>query len=42
MSFAVVVALVVYVIVDMEHPRRGLIRIDASDRVLHELRATMD
>ena len=35
-------ATMVYVIVDYEYPRSGLIRIDAADHVLTELRAAMD
>jgi hypothetical protein len=31
----------VYVILDMEFPRLGLIRIDATDQALVDLRATM-
>jgi hypothetical protein len=31
----------VFVILDLEYPRRGLIRIDAADRVLIELRQSM-
>ena len=31
----------VYVILDLEFPRLGLIRIDATDRVLIELRESM-
>jgi hypothetical protein len=39
--FAGVVALTVYIILDLEFPRAGLIRIDANDRVLFELRDSM-
>ena len=35
-------ALTVYVIVDLEFPRFGLIRIDSSDQVLVDLRASMN
>lgn len=38
---ALVMSLAVYVILDMEFPRLGLIRIDAADRALVDLRATM-
>jgi hypothetical protein len=31
----------VYVIVDIEFPRLGLIRVDAADQVLFELRESM-
>lgn len=41
-GFAAVIALTFYVILDLEYPRRGLIRVDAMDRVLVELRASMD
>jgi hypothetical protein len=34
-------ALAVYVILDMEYPRVGLIRVDAADQVLVELRDSM-
>jgi hypothetical protein len=41
-SFAVVMAAAVYVILDIEYPRFGLIRVDAADQVLVELRHSMD
>ena len=40
-AFAIVLSLTVYVIVDLEFPRVGLIRIDGADRVLVELRKSM-
>ena len=40
-GFAVIVAGTVYVIVDFEFPRMGIIRVDAMDQVLVELRQTM-
>ena len=40
-GFAAVMALTVYVILDIEHPRLGLIRVDGADRVLVELRESM-
>lgn len=40
-GFAVITAVAVYVILDLEFPRLGLIRVDAADRVLIELRETM-
>jgi hypothetical protein len=40
-GFAAVIALSVYVILDLEYPRRGLIRVDAIDQVLIDLRASM-
>jgi hypothetical protein len=41
LGFAAVMALTVYVIVDIEYPRLGLIRVDDADRVLVELRESM-
>jgi hypothetical protein len=41
LSFALMMATTVYVILDLEFPRLGFIRIDAMDRVLYELRASM-
>ena len=40
-GFALIMATTVYVILDLEFPRFGLIRIDATDRVLLELRESM-
>ena len=40
-ALASVTALTVYVIVDIEYPRFGFIRVDAADRVLLELRESM-
>lgn len=40
--FAGIMSFTVYVIVDIEFPRLGLIRIDAADQVLVELRKSMD
>jgi hypothetical protein len=39
--FAAILSLTVWVIVDLEFPRLGLIRVDAADQVLLELRKTM-
>ncbi len=39
--FAAILSLTVYVIVDLEFPRVGLIRVDAADQVLIELRKSM-
>ena len=39
--FAAVMALAVYVIIDIEYPRLGLIRVDAFDQALIDLRAGM-
>lgn len=41
-GFAAITSLAIYVILDLEYPRRGLIRVDAADQVLVELRASMD
>jgi len=40
--FAAVLSFSLYVIVDLEYPRLGLIRVDAVDKVLVELRQSMD
>jgi hypothetical protein len=40
-GFAVIMAVTVYVIIDLEYPRLGLIRVDAVDQVLVELRESM-
>jgi hypothetical protein len=40
-GFALVMAVAVYVILDLEFPRRGLIRVDDFDQVLTNLRASM-
>lgn len=42
LGFAVVMAVSVYVILDLEFPRLGFIRVDAFDQALADLRATMD
>ncbi|MFL6593190.1 MAG: hypothetical protein ACJ8GK_10875 [Luteimonas sp.] len=39
--FAGILSLTMYVIVDLEYPRLGLIRVDAADQVLVELRRSM-
>ena len=39
--FAAIMSLAVYVIVDLEFPRLGLIRVDAADQALIELRKSM-
>jgi hypothetical protein len=41
-TFAFALAGSVYVIIDMEFPRVGLIRIDSFDKVLVELRQSME
>jgi hypothetical protein len=40
-AFAAILSLTIYVIVDLEFPRLGLIRVDAADQVLVDLRASM-
>ncbi len=40
-TFAVIVSLTVYVIIDLEFPRLGLIRTDSADEALAELRESM-
>lgn len=40
-GFAGVIAITIYIILDMEFPRVGIIRLDAADRVLVDLRARM-
>jgi hypothetical protein len=39
--FAAMTAVTVYVILDIEYPRLGLIRVDTADQVLVELRESM-
>jgi hypothetical protein len=41
LGFATIIALTVYVIIDIEYPRLGLIRIDAIDQVLVNVRSGM-
>ena len=40
-GLASIVTIALYVIIDMEHPRFGLVRVDSVDEVLRELRKTM-
>jgi len=40
-TFALVLALTVYVICDIEYPRMGLIRMDDTDQMMADLRASM-
>ena len=40
-GFAAIMALTVYVILDIEHPRLGFVRLDAIDKVLIDLRKDM-
>jgi hypothetical protein len=41
MVFAAILSLTVYVITDLEFPRLGVIRVDAADQVLLDLRKSM-
>lgn len=41
-GFAAITALALYIILDLEYPRVGLIRVDAFDQALMELRASMN
>jgi uncharacterized membrane protein YagU involved in acid resistance len=41
MAYAVITAATLYVILDMEYPRIGLIRVDAADHVLVDVRKSM-
>ena len=41
-GFAALIAVSVHVILDLEYPRRGSIRLDAADQMLVDLRASMD
>lgn len=40
-TYAAIISITFFVILDLEYPRRGLIRIDSADRVLIELRQNM-
>jgi hypothetical protein len=40
-GFAATLAITVYVILDIEYPRLGLIRVDAIDQALVEVRQSM-
>jgi len=41
LSFALIAVIVIYVIVDVEYPRTGLIRLETFDQVLVDVRANM-
>ncbi|HWN07492.1 MAG TPA: hypothetical protein VNO53_10055 [Steroidobacteraceae bacterium] len=41
LAFAIILAMTTYVIIDLEFPRLGLIRVDLADQVLSDLRASM-
>jgi hypothetical protein len=40
--FAAITSLSIYVIIDLEFPRLGLIRVDAADQLMIDLRKSMD
>ena len=40
-GFAAIVAITMYVILDLEYPRLGLIRVDAVDQAMADLRQSM-
>ena len=42
LPFALVMAVAVYVILDVEYPRLGLIRVDAFDQAMIDLRESMN
>ena len=42
LGFAALFALTIFVILDLEYPRLGLIRVEAADQVMVELRASMN
>jgi hypothetical protein len=42
LSFAVVTVIIVYVIIDVEYPRAGLIRLQAFDQLLVDVRNSMN
>jgi hypothetical protein len=41
LGFAVILTLTVYVILELEYPRVGLIRVDAMDQILADVRQSM-
>jgi hypothetical protein len=41
-AYALVTAFSVWVILELEFPRRGLVQLDPTDQLLHEVRAGMD
>ena len=41
LGFSIILSVTVYVILDIEYPRGGFIRIDAIDEVMMQLRASM-
>jgi hypothetical protein len=41
LAYALVMSVTLYVILDLEYPRLGLIRVDAADQFLRDVRASM-
>jgi tryptophan-rich sensory protein len=41
LGFTILTAIIVYVMLDIEYPRAGLIRIESADQLLVKLRETM-
>lgn len=41
LGFAAIMAVTIYVVIDIEHPRMGMIRVDAVDRALDQVRESM-
>ena len=39
--YATSIAMTIYVVLDLEHPRRGLIRLDATEQILEQLRESI-
>jgi hypothetical protein len=39
--YATSIAMTIYVVLDLEHPRRGLIRLDETDRIMEQLRESI-
>ena len=42
MVYAFITASTLYVILDMEYPRFGLVRVDSADHVLVDVRSSMN
>ena len=42
LGLASIVSIALYAIIDLEHPRYGMVRVDSVDEVLRELRRSMD
>jgi hypothetical protein len=42
LAFATTTCVTVYVIIDLEYPRHGMIRLDAADRTMLEVRQSLD